>query len=391
MDQLKRNLVCHKISYDIKNNLIEKECYELGYTTRYSSGYLARLLISQFDDAEYDFIINDSIFSGYIKQTNTFINVRFLEYGYNFTSYFKERFKCFNECANYLMHYLIDNNLEKELDNFHLLSELIRIDNIIWFCLDNKIKASTYNLYLYFYDEKSNLASMFEKYINSYVESNFSIAFKFSISPLRDLYNSVSDKNSLEKLEYYDLLKNNYTYEKITNEIINEPNITIDGLMNKYSISHRTAYYIKGEYDICNDSEEQYIQLRILVGSNCHLNNVEIIETSFIRNYFLFSSSITANRLSVRLIEIIFSELLKNIQDGYYNKEISDVLTKEQNNEKDKTSVLNFSNYLEQMSKMDLTNIDNKKQLIYKFVEKIFESKGRITINLNPLTKLAKI
>lgn len=169
------------------------------------------------------------------------------------------------------------------------------------------------------------------------------------------------------------------------------PNITIDGLMNKYSISHRTAYYIKGEYDICNDSEEQYIQLRILVGSNCYLNNAEIIETSFIRNYFLFSSSITANRLSVRLIEIIFSELLKNIQDGYYNKDISDVLTKTQNNEKDKTSVLNFSNYLEQMSKMDLTNIDNKKQLIYKFVEKIFESKGRIKISLNTLKKLAKI
>ena len=213
------------------------------------------------------------------------------------------------------MHYLIDNNLEKELDNFHLLSELIKIDNIIWFCLENKLNNLTYNLYLYFYDEKSNLASMFEKYINSYVESNFSIAFRFSICPLRDLYNSVSDKNALEKLEYYDLLKNNYTYEKITNEIINEPNITIDGLMNKYSISHRTAYYIKGEYDICNDSEEQYIQLRTLVRSNCNLNNAEIIETSFIRNYFLFSSSITANRLSVRLIEIIFSELLNNIQN----------------------------------------------------------------------------
>ena len=391
MDQLKRNLVCKKISYDIKNNLIEKECYELGYTTRYSSGYLARLLISQFDDVEYDFIIDDSIFNGYLKKTNTFINVRFLEYGYNFTSYFKDKFKCLNECANYFMHYLIDNNLEKELDSFNLLSELIRIDDIIWFCLDNKIDTSTYNLYLYFYDEKSNLASMFEKYINSYVESNFSITFRFSICPLRDLYNSVSNKNSLEKLEYYDLLKNNYTYEKITNEIINEPSITIDGLMNKYSISHRTASYIKGEYDICNDSEEQYIQLRILVGSNCHLNNAEIIETSFIRNYFLFSSSITANRLSVKLIEIIFSELLNNIQDGYYNKEISDILTKAQNNEKDKTTVLNFSNYLEQMSKMDLTNIDNKKQLIYKFVEKIFESKGRITISLNPLKKLAKL
>lgn len=70
MDQLKRNLVCKKISYDIQNNLIENECYELGYTTRYSSGYLAKLLISQFDDAEYDFIIDDSIFNGYCKTQN---------------------------------------------------------------------------------------------------------------------------------------------------------------------------------------------------------------------------------------------------------------------------------------------------------------------------------
>ena len=105
----------------------------------------------------------------------------------------------------------------------------------------------------------------------------------------------------------------------------------------------------------------------------------------------MFSSSIIANRLSVRLIEIVFSELLNIIRDGYYNKEISDVLTKTQNNEKDKTSVFNTSNYLEQMSKMDLTNIDNKKHIIYKFVEKIFESKDRITISLNPLKKLAKI
>lgn len=391
MDQLKRNLVCHKISYDIKNNLIEKECYELGYTTRYSSGYLARLLLSQFEDVEYEVLIDDSLFNGYLEKSNTFINVRFLEYGYNYTSYFKDKFKYLNECANYFKHYLIDNNLEKELDCFHLLSELVRIDNILNYCIENKIQNANYNLYLYFYEEKSNLASVFEKYINNYVDSNFDISFMYDISPLKEFYSGVKDANALERLEYYDLLKNDYSYEKIINEIINSNNISVNDLMEKYSISHRTAYYIKGEYDICNDTEEQFVQLRELVRSNSSLNNTQIIESSFIRNYFSFSSAISSVKVSNSLKDIIFNELMECIHNGYYNNEINDALNFPKNIEKNKTSILNFSNYLDMISKMDLTKDDNKRQLIYKFVEQIVESNNKISIRLYPLKKLAKL
>ena len=78
MDFLKRSLVRKIISYDIKNNLLEGECYKLGYSTRYSSGYLARLLLSEYNDRN-DFIIDDSLFNGYIEESNTF-NCAFLEF-----------------------------------------------------------------------------------------------------------------------------------------------------------------------------------------------------------------------------------------------------------------------------------------------------------------------
>ena len=146
MNPLKRILVCKKLSYDIKNILIEKEGYEYGYSSRYSSGYLARLLLSQFDDVNCDYKMGDALFNGYIKETNRFINVRFLEHGYNYTQYFSDSFKYLNECANYFKNYLIDKKLENELDCFHLLSELIRIDNLVAYCLDNKIDNVIYDL-----------------------------------------------------------------------------------------------------------------------------------------------------------------------------------------------------------------------------------------------------
>lgn len=388
MDLLKRSLVCKKISYDIKNNLLEKECYELSYTTRYSSGYLARLLLSQFDDVEYDFIINDSIFNGYIKKSNSFINVRFLEYGYNYISYFKSDFKYLNDIANYFKQFIINNNLEKELDCFSLLTELTRIDNLISFCLENKLNNLTYNLYLYFYDEKSNLANTFEKYINSYIESNFNIIFRFNILPLKNLYNTVNDRDALERLEYYDLLKNNYNYEKIVNEIIDESDVRVKDLIDKYSISHRTAYYIKGEYDICNDPKECYIQLKELVKCNSHINNINIIDPVFIRKHFLLSSNNSAIRLSNKIKEIILNELIEKIRGGYYNNEINELLNK-QKNENNMKGMINFSKYLDTISKIDLTKNENKEELISKFVEKIYVSNEVIQIKLYPLNKIA--
>ena len=61
IDQLKRSLTEHKLSYNIKDNIIEKESYDLGYSTRFSSRYLARLLLSQYTDVLLDFKINDSV------------------------------------------------------------------------------------------------------------------------------------------------------------------------------------------------------------------------------------------------------------------------------------------------------------------------------------------
>lgn len=389
MDFLKRSLVRKIISYDIKNNLIENECYKLGYSTRYSSGYLARLLLSEYSERN-DFIIDDSLFNGYIEESNTFINILFLEYGYNYTTYLKNEYKVLNECANYFMHYLEENELENELDSFNLISELNRIDNLLNYSKINKLNNLTYNLYLYFYEDKSKLAIAFEKYINNYINSNFDINFKYNIRPIKELYDCVKGKEVLEKLEYYDLLKNDYTYEKIMNEIINVPNIEINDLMNKYSISKRTAYYLKGEYDICNDTVEQYIELNKLIITNNRNNNLDIIEPLFIRSFFLLSSYKSACILSSKLKDIIFNELIDKIHNGYYKNEIENALKNSKDIDNKTTGILNFSKYLKEIYEMDLTKDENKKGIIIKFVEQIYVEKNKISIKLYPLKKLAK-
>ena len=82
---------------------------------------------------------------------------------------------------------------------------------------------------------------------------------------------------------------------------------------------------------------------------------------------------------------------MESIHNGYYNNEINDALNLPKDIEKNKTSILNFCNYLDMISKMDLTKDDNKRQLIYKFVEQIVESNNKISIRLYPLKKLAKL
>ena len=393
MDELKRSLVRNKISYDIKNNLIEKESHKLGYLTRYSSGYLARLLLSQYNNVSYDFIINDGLFHGYIKDSNTFVNVIFLEYGYNFTSYFKNNHKYLNECENYFKNYLINNNLEKELDIFGIVNELSKIDNILDYSINNKLSNITYNLYLYFYEDKSILASDFEKYINDYINTKYNIKFNYSIKPITELYSKIKDKDILERLEYYDLLPNDYTYEKIIEEVINKSNITVEELINKYSISHRTAYYIKGEYDIYNDMEEQYISLLKLIKSHNYQGNTEIIDQSFIRSYFSFSSELSSVRLNNRLKEIVLNELIEFLNGRFYDNAIKEALLEEHNHpnkdsDKKITKILKFNKYLDNISNIDLSIDKNISELITKFVEQIYEKDKQISIKLYSLNRV---
>ena len=51
--------------------------------------------------------------------------------------------------------------------------------------------------------------------------------------------------------------------------------------------------------------------------------------------------------------------------------------------------MINFSKYLDTISKIDLTKNENKEELISKFVEKIYVSNEVIQIKLYPLNKIA--
>ena len=60
------------------------------------------------NDVEFNYKIKDSLFHGYIPSSNRFINIIFLEYGYNFISYFKDDFIYLNEVSNYFKRYLVE-------------------------------------------------------------------------------------------------------------------------------------------------------------------------------------------------------------------------------------------------------------------------------------------
>ena len=97
MDLLKRELVKHKIPYH-----------------SYDSSTLAKLLLSNRNDVEFNYKIKDSLFHGYIPSSNRFINIIFLEYGYNFISYFKDDFIYLMTCYIVAYFSIIAGKSEKD-------------------------------------------------------------------------------------------------------------------------------------------------------------------------------------------------------------------------------------------------------------------------------------
>ena len=386
IDQLKRNLVFQKLSYDIKNNLIEKEVYELGFTTRFSSRYLSRLLLSQYPDAILDFKNNNSVINGYLKEKNRFISINFIEYGFNFISCFKDNYYRLNQCSNFIKNYILENNLEREVDNLLISFELENIDDVLNYCIDNNIENASYEKYLFFYNEKSGLASIFEQYINTYINNNFNIKFRYIIRPVKEIYISITDKSILERLEYYDLLKNGNTYGSILESIINEPVIKVDDLIKKYSISNRTASYIFREYNIYNNHDKQMDEIYKML--SCHRkDDFDVIEEQYIQGYFLYSSSILSKLISEKLTNILFSEIMNKLKNGYYEEDIKNILRSKnvESNSNFKIAILQFNNYLNSLSSMDLKNIINKQQIIKKLVKNINCTNGRIEVELQPV------
>ena len=391
IDQLKRSLVSHKLSYDIRNNLIEKEVYELGYKTSFSSRYLSMLLLSQYSDALLDFKIDDSLINGYLKESNRFISINFLEYGFNYTMYFKDDYHKLNQCSMYIKNYILENKLEKELDNLIISSELNNIDNVLNYCINNNIENASYEKYLFFYNEKSSLASLFEKYINTYINSNYNIKFRYIIKPVKEIFNSITDKSILERLEYYDLLKNDYTYESIFESIIKEPSIKLDDLIKKYSISNRTANYIFREYNIYINQDKQMEEIYKML--SCYIGgDLDIIEEQNVQYFFLYSSPILSKLISDKLINFLFDETMSKIKNGYYENDIKNILINRNvdSNVYSKLAISQFNNYLESLSSNDFKNNSNKLQIIKKFVKRIITQKGRIKVELQPLKNFVK-
>lgn len=393
MDTLKRNLVIHKLSYEKKNNLIEKEAYKLGYDTKTSSAYLAGLLFSEYKNIIFDYRINDSTYHGYIKSSDIFINIIFLEYGYNFISYSKDGLKYLKEVSDYFKKYLVENNLEKELDVVNLYVELRRIDNIISY-YDNKDINATYDLYLYFYEEKSELITFFETYINNYIERNLITKLTFKTHPITELLDSINDKSILNKLEYYDLFKNGLSYEKIFNSIVNK-NVSKESLMNHYSISERTASILMNEYEIYNNVYLQDEEIMKLLYVNQHKNNLEIIEEAYIRSFYLYSSKILSLTISQRFKKILYKLVFDYIDNGLYLNQIPELLSKIDEIDGDKKSkielgIAKFCEYLDKLN--DSRNNDSLiDEVIYKFIEEIKYKNNNIGIELHSLNNVIKM
>lgn len=367
MDLLKRELVKHKIPYH-----------------SYDSSTLAKLLLSNRNEVEFNYKIKDSLFHGYIPSSNQFINIIFLEYGYNFISYFKDDFIYLNEVADYFKRYLVENNLEKELDIFNLNQELRRIDAILNY-YENKEIIARYDIYLYFYLEKSELMNYFLAYINNYIEKHMHTRLACKIHPIRDLLNAIEDRSILDKLEYYDLFKNDLTYEKIFNSSIKILNLSKEFLMKHYSISDRSAKILFHEYEIYNTISLQDEEIKKLLISNLHKNNLEIIEEEYIRVFHLYSSKILSLRISQRFKKILYNLVLNYINEGFYLNQIPNLLSKE-NPFQFEHSITSFCEYLNAIknNKIDMD------EAIYKFIEEITLKKNCIGIEVYPLKHFLK-
>lgn len=367
MDLLKRELVKHKIPYH-----------------SYDSSTLAKLLLSNMNGVEFNYKIKDSLFHGYIPSSNRFINIIFLEYGYNFISYFKDDFIYLNEVSNYFKRYLVENNLEKELDIFNLNQELRRIEAILSF-YENKEIIARYDIYLYFYLEKSELMNYFLAYINNYIEKHMHTRLACKIHPIRDLLNAIEDRSILDKLEYYDLFKNDLTYEKIFNSSIKNLNLSKEFLMKHYSISDRSANILFHEYEIYNTISLQDEEIKKLLISNLHKNNLEIIEEEYIRAINLYSSKVLSLTISQRFKKILYNLLLNYINEGVYLNQIPNLLSKE-NPFQFEHSITSFCEYLNAIKK----NKIDMDEVIYKFIDEITLEKNCIGILLYPLKHFLK-
>ena len=367
MDLIKRELVKHKIPYH-----------------SYDSSTLAKLLLSNRNEVEFNYKIKDSLFHGYITSSNRFINIIFLEYGYNFISYFKDDFIYLNEVSLYFKRYLVENNLEKELDIFNLNQELRRIEAILCY-YENKEIIARYDIYLYFYLEKSELMDYFLAYINNYIEKHMHTRLACKIHPIRDLLNAIEDRSVLDKLEYYDLFKNDLTYEKIFSSSIKNLNLSKEFLMKHYSISDRSAKILFHEYEIYNTISLQDEEIKKLLISNLHKNNLEIIEEEYIRTLNLYSSKVLSLTISQRFKKILYNLLLNYINEGVYLNQIPNLLSKE-NPFQFEHSITSFCEYLNAIknNKIDMDEV------IYKFIDEITLKGNCIGILVYPLKHFLK-
>ena len=387
MDFLKRNILKQIMSYN--NNKLNEEAKDLGYLTIYSSSYLARIALNQFKDIVIDYKYNNSTYNGFIKNESLFIDVRFLEYGYNYIDYFNDNLLYLNDSIIYFKKNLLDTNIGNELSIFNLYSTLIQIDNILDYAIKNNITNIKYDIYYYyFFDELDNLSKIFKTFITHYISDKFNINFNLEYKNIKELINTINDKNTLEKLEYYNLFKNDLSFEKILDSLLKQKNINIDNIISQYNISKRTAEILFNEYSINNNLEKQNEEIIKLIKYSS--KNIEILEEDYIRGAKLYISSKTSKAISDNFKNLVFQDLLDMLEAGYYNEEfnllINDVL-KQKDNDK-RLKLLAYKNKLDSIGAIDYSNKDNKDSLIKEFIDKIDIEDEIIKLKLKTLRKI---
>lgn len=391
IDFLKMELVKHKLKYNLKTNQIYKEIKKLGLLTITNSFYLAKLILPK-ENINYNYKINDSIFHGNIENENKFINVIFLEFNYNFIGYFNDDLTYLKEASNHLKKYLKENNLETELDRILICKELQNIENLIDYSIKNDKKNINYILYYYPFGEKSLLSNYFKKYINTFINNKYNISFNFSYKSILEALNDINDNDTLEQLEYYDLFKNDLTYEKIFDDIVISNESNIYDVINKYNISKRTADIIWKEYELYNDNNIKFLEI-IKVAKKFH--NVSILEPESIRQAMLYSSKVLANVISDYFINEVFDLLVSNLNNGYIEREIASLnesIKRENDTIKSLDTKAKMSSLLNEINEIKFKSFENDKKysLIKKYVSKIYVEDDTLAINIYPLKELIK-
>lgn len=72
---------------------------------------ISKITFSQNNVIIFDYKINDNSFHAFMKEDYNYINVIFIEYGYNQLLYFVKEYKFLNNCATFVKGYNVDNKL----------------------------------------------------------------------------------------------------------------------------------------------------------------------------------------------------------------------------------------------------------------------------------------